>query len=66
MATSVGRMRATTTPASVIDEYKMVVDPVALGKGRSMFDGMPGSLNLKLTKSRTFKNGKVLLCYGPA
>jgi dihydrofolate reductase len=50
----------------VIDEYQMIVDPVALGKGRSMFDGIKEPLNLKLTKTRTFGNGKVYLCYEPA
>jgi dihydrofolate reductase len=50
----------------VIDEYQMMVDPVALGKGRSMFDGIRETLTLKLAKTRTFKNGKVFLCYEPA
>jgi dihydrofolate reductase len=49
----------------VIDEYQMLVDPVALGKGRSMFDGIKAPLNLKLAKTRTFNNGKVYLCYEP-
>jgi len=50
----------------VIDEYQMIVDPVALGKGRSMFEGIRETLTLKLAKTRTFKNGKVFLCYEPA
>ncbi len=50
----------------VIDEYHMMVDPVALGKGRTMFDGIQEKLTLKLTKTRTFKNGKVFLCYESA
>ncbi|HEX4319443.1 MAG TPA: dihydrofolate reductase family protein [Acidobacteriaceae bacterium] len=49
----------------LIDEYQMMIDPLALGKGRSMFDGIPEQLNLKLTKSRVFNNGKVFLCYEP-
>jgi dihydrofolate reductase len=49
----------------VIDEYQMIVDPVALGKGRTMFDGITEPLNLNLTKTRTFRNGKVYLCYEP-
>jgi dihydrofolate reductase len=50
---------------NLIDEYQMIVDPIALGKGRSMFDGIKDQLNLKLSKTRTFKNGKVYLCYEP-
>ncbi len=49
----------------LIDEYQMMVDPVALGSGRTMFDGIQEKLNLKLTKTRTFNNGKVFLCYEP-
>lgn len=49
----------------VIDEYQMMVDPVALDMGRTMFEGIQEQLTLKLTKSKTFNNGKVLLCYEP-
>ncbi|MGB0122289.1 MAG: dihydrofolate reductase family protein [Silvibacterium sp.] len=51
---------------NLIDEYQMMVDPVALGNGRSMFDGMQKQLTLKLAKTRTFNNGKVYLCYESA
>jgi dihydrofolate reductase len=47
----------------LIDEYQMVVNPIVLGAGRTMFDGVKEKLNLKLTSSRAFGNGNVLLCY---
>ena len=50
----------------LIDEYQIVVNPLVLGKGRTMFEGIKDTLPLKLTKSRTFGNGNVLLCYNPA
>jgi len=50
---------------NVIDEYQMMVDPLALGSGRTMFDGIREELSLKLARSRTFKNGKVFHCYEP-
>ena len=49
----------------LIDEYQIVVIPVALGKGRTMFEGVKEKVPLKLTKTRAFSNGNVLLCYEP-
>jgi dihydrofolate reductase len=51
--------------ADVIDEYQVVLNPIALGGGRTMFDGIKDSLNLKLTQSRIFRNGKVFFSYKP-
>ena len=51
--------------AGLIDEYQIVVNPIVLGKGRTMFEGINDSLALQLTQARTFTNGNVLLCYAP-
>ncbi len=61
-----GTIVAQLAPAGLIDEYQMMVDPVALGKGRTMFEGIQEMLSLKLTRTRTFTNGKVFLCFEPA
>ena len=52
--------------AGLIDSYQFVVNPIILGKGRTMFDGVRDKLNLKLTKTRAFGNGNVFACYEPA
>ena len=49
----------------LIDEFQIVVNPIVLGKGRGMFDGLKEELALQLTKTRIFANGNVLLCYAP-
>ena len=50
----------------LVDELQCVVVPVALGSGRTMFDGVSRAIRLKLLGSRTFHNGNVLLRYEPA
>lgn len=60
-----GSIVAQLAQVRLIDEYDVVVNPIILGKGRTMFDGMTDKLNLTLTKSRTFGNGKVFLSYVP-
>jgi dihydrofolate reductase len=50
---------------NLIDEYMIMIDPVAIGEGVSIFKGIKHPLNLKLTSTKTFKSGVVLLCYEP-
>lgn len=51
--------------AGLIDTLQIVVNPVALGGGKSLFGGIEQRLGFTLTNSRTFKNGAVVLWYEP-
>lgn len=49
--------------ADLVDEYQFMIDPVAIGQGTPVFYGMKRQLNLKLTDTKVFKSGTVILCY---
>jgi len=61
-----GSIVAQLTDERLIDEYQLVVNPIVLGQGRTLFAGLRERLPLELTSTRTFTNGNVLLCYQPA
>ncbi|HEV8240634.1 MAG TPA: dihydrofolate reductase family protein [Thermoanaerobaculia bacterium] len=58
-----GSIVAQLAAEGLIDDYQVIVNPVVLGKGRSLFEGVEQAPNLKLLKTRAFKNGNVLLSY---
>jgi dihydrofolate reductase len=61
-----GTIVAQLTQAGAIDVYHIVVNPVVIGEGRTLFEGVSRKLPLQLTASRAFKNGNVLLTYEPS
>ena len=58
-----GTVVSQLTEAGLIDAYQVVVNPLVLGSGRTMFEGVTHRSTLSLEKSRAFKNGKVVLWY---
>lgn len=52
--------------AGLIEELRIMVVPVVLAKGSTLFQGMEAKLNLQLTRTRRFTSGNLLLCYRPA
>ena len=54
---------ATASQAGLIDDYRFLVEPMALGHGRRLFAALDEPLMLRLTNSHTFPSGAVLLEY---
>jgi dihydrofolate reductase len=61
-----GSIVAQLAESGLIDEMQVVVAPVVLGAGRTMFEGVRRSLELELVRSRVFPKGKVFLAYRAA
>ncbi len=55
----------TLIPQGLIDEYRIMVNPVILGAGRGLFDELGCKQKLKLVESRSYRSGNVLLVYRP-
>jgi dihydrofolate reductase len=49
----------------LIDEYRLTVAPVVLGRGMPLFAGITAPIKLKLLQAKTFKTGVELLYYAP-
>lgn len=47
----------------LIDEYRLYVQPIVLGRGRPLFQPSDAKITLRLVETRTFGNGVVLLRY---
>ena len=61
-----GSLVSQLTQARLIDEYQIVVNPIVLGRGRTLFETVEGKAPLRLTRTRAFRNGNVVLWYEPA
>ena len=50
----------------LVDEYRLMVFPVALGSGARLFPESPDKLTLELTDTKTFETGVQVNTYRPA
>lgn len=62
-----GAMLAQELVASgLIDEYRLLIHPVAIGAGFALFSRLPEPLHLKAVRTIPFENGAVARVYRPA
>jgi len=60
-----GSIVAQLAQERLIDEFEILLNPVVIGQGKTMFEGVKDRFSLKLMSTRTFKNGNILLNYEP-
>jgi dihydrofolate reductase len=61
-----GRIVSALMRMNLVDEYRIWVHPVVLGKGKALFKGIPDHLDMKLYKAKTFSSGVIVLYYSVA
>ncbi len=49
----------------LVDEYRLMVHPVVLGKGLALFDELPARMHLQLMGTRTFASGAAAQVFRP-
>ncbi len=60
-----GSIVAQLTDLGLVDEYRLTLNPVILGAGVGLFKDVRNRRPLRLTESRPFSSGAMLLCYSP-
>jgi dihydrofolate reductase len=60
-----GNIMSQLAQRGLIDEYRIMVNPLVLGAGTPLFKGIKDRLDLKLLETRSFGNGNVALRYQP-
>ena len=56
---------STLMQMDLVDEHRIIINPLVLGKGVPLFKKVDEKINLRLLKTRIFKSGNVLLYYEP-
>jgi dihydrofolate reductase len=51
---------------SVLDELRLLVHPIVVGRGKRLFDGARDRVPLELVSAATFKSGVLSLVYRPS
>jgi dihydrofolate reductase len=60
-----GNLVSQLAGVGLVDEFQVVVIPIVLGSGTTLFEGLKAKVKLTLLSSRAFKNGNVFMRYAP-
>ena len=58
-----GKLVSSLTSLRLVDEYQLWIHPIAIGKGKLLFQNLPANLPLHPVSKETFTSGVVLLTY---
>jgi dihydrofolate reductase len=59
-------LTANLAQADILDELRIMVCPIVLGQGRSLFEDLKDRVSLSLIGVRQFKSGNLVLTYRPS
>ncbi|MGH8951775.1 MAG: dihydrofolate reductase family protein [Acidimicrobiia bacterium] len=59
------RLVTSLLDAGLLDELRVMIHPILLGRGKPMFSALADRIRLELIRSTTFASGSVLLRYRP-
>ncbi|MDP4149936.1 MAG: dihydrofolate reductase family protein [Bacteroidota bacterium] len=60
-----GTVMSTMAQMGLIDEYRILVNPVVVGRGNPMFSGLRQNLHFRLIGTKILGSGMVILYYEP-
>jgi len=57
------KLASSLLPAGLIDEYRVIISPILLGKGNPLFGGIKEKIDLKLGKTKLLSSGVSIIYY---
>lgn len=61
-----GKLASLLLESGLVDEYRVYITPIVLGRGNPLFQQISERVNLKLAGTKSFQSGVVMLAYQKA